>query len=57
VRRVGEQRIDDAAQLREIIRRNGFESRIHIINKMSTECQPEEVAAYGMAVPIIVTGI
>jgi len=42
---------------REIIRRNGFESRIHIINKMSTECQPEEVAAYGGTPTVLLSEI
>jgi protein arginine N-methyltransferase 7 len=36
-----------AAVAREIIRRNGHEGRIHIINKMSTEVAPEEIAHYG----------
>ena len=36
-----------AAVAREIIKRNGYESRIHIINKMSTEVAPEEIAHYG----------
>ena len=36
-----------ASVAREIIRRNGYEGRIHIINKMSTEVDPLEVDAYG----------
>ena len=36
-----------AAVAREIIRRNGHEGRVHIINKMSTEVAPEELAHYG----------
>lgn len=32
---------------REIIRRNGYEGKIHIINKMSTEVTPAELAPYG----------
>ena len=37
----------------EIIRRNGFEGRIHIINKMSTEVAPDEVNAYGGGTPTV----
>jgi len=36
-----------AAVAREIIRRNGFEDRVHIINKMSTDVAPDEIARYG----------
>jgi len=36
-----------SAVAREIIRRNGFADKIHIINKMSTEVSMEEVAQYG----------
>ena len=36
-----------AAVAREIVRINGFEGRVHIINKMSTEVTPAELAPYG----------
>ena len=36
-----------AAVAKEIVRRNGYEGRIHIINKMSTDVSPEELAAFG----------
>jgi len=36
-----------AAVAREIIRRNGYSDRVHIINKMSTDVSPEELAPYG----------
>jgi protein arginine N-methyltransferase 7 len=32
---------------REIIRSNGYEGRVHIINKMSTDVTPEELTPYG----------
>jgi protein arginine N-methyltransferase 7 len=32
---------------RQIVRQNGFEDRIHIINKMSTAVAPDELAHYG----------
>ena len=31
----------------EIVRRNGYEGKVHIINKMSTDVSPEELAQYG----------
>ena len=36
-----------AAVAREIIRRNGHEDRVHIINKMSTDVEPDEILRYG----------
>ena len=38
---------DLANVAREIIRRNGHEGRVHIINKMSTDVAPEEIARFG----------
>lgn len=36
-----------SAIAREIVRRNGQENRVHIINNLSTSIEPEELAAFG----------
>ena len=36
-----------AAVAREIIRRNGYEGKVHILNKMSTDVAPDELAKFG----------
>ena len=36
-----------AAVAREIVRRNGYEGKVHIIQAMSTEISPEQLAPYG----------